>query len=420
MGQKLEYYEDIVKGIQKYYNEYTGDANKYAVAKLLLIDHRPIIKWFDGVPYYAYIVVSDPQYKVVYKRKNTSRVDKHGKLLERRFDEGALEKFLWKYESNYHLKDWAALEGILYNQGNLIQNTVKFESQMRDLDAISLITEEFRWIKAISTQDDFASMHNIMGMNFPQSVKSGFIGEVSFARWIKLMYSDYMLNANLELMEYYVRNYKRVRVYSEYSTIVNLTEFVPCVAKFGDIDCPALESELFGWMKSNFKAWMTDMLWYPRIPSVNGSVSVTEKTDEKLACYTNRAAVEIITKISAGVTIGRNMREVYSPKYLMGSIYAAIWGPTASGLNPPQIFYSNQVKWNRLVREDTIMGFYTGEKEVPEGYTVSEVEYTDMLFMEMLASVYGFNKASVIDRFRPVKRLVGIDDVRKAGILSND
>lgn len=418
---KNSYYQDIVNGIRRYYNEYTGDANKYAVAKLLLIDNRPVVKWLDGVPHYAYIVVSDPGFMVVYKKRSARRIDKYGQNLEHRFEAGSLERFLKKYESQYHLQEWASIEGVLYNSSALLPNAVRFDCKLKDLDAISLHTDEYIWIRRIATEDSYAGTHQVYGMDFPQSIPSKFIGNASFARWVNYMYMNYMLNANLELLEYYVRNYKRVRVFNEHSTVYHFTEFVPCMVRFGEIDNPVMQPEMVKWMQRQFPDWMKEMLAYSQVPSVNGSISISDVNDTVAAYYTNRAAVEIITKVSAAPDAGRMNVNVYSPRYLMGNVYAAIWGPMGvDGLDGlPPMFYSNRIKWHRLVKDDAIMGFYAEDKEVPKGYAVSDVEYPEMLFMEMLATVYGINKASLIDRLMPARRTVGIDDIRKAGILKN-
>lgn len=413
---KTDYYDAVVKSIRLHYNEYTGSDNTYAVTSLLLIDHRPVVRWINGIPYHAYVMVSNPDFWVVYKKKNSSHLDKDIRKVAPTYRDCPLKDFLAKYESSYHLRGWASIEEIMPNVSQLMPNHVEFDCCLKDLDAISLVTDEYTWISRIAMDPSYSGTHQIYGMDFPPSIESKFCGKTSFANWIKMMYLNYMMSANLDLLEYYVRNYRRLKVYGAFSTVYWFTEFVPCLLQITNIYNPMMQPDMIKMLRVNFMDWMAEMLAQPEAPSVHGSRISFEKSEDIAVYYTNRAAVQKITGYSAAPDAGRTKSNLYSPKYLMGQVYSAIWGPLNQSFTPPPMFYEGNIRWHCLVKDDVIMGFSPIPMKVPEGYTSFDCSYGEMLFMEMLASVYEYNRLSLINRFMVIYHPVTIEDIKKAGI----
>lgn len=415
-----DYYSVIEKHIRDHYNQYTGDQNAYAVSSLLLIDHRLVTRWIDGIPHYAYITVSNKDLWVVYKRKNSAHMSKDIRQIPVVYQDAPLKEFLTRYESIYHLKEWATIDELLPNIAQVVPNSVVFDCCLKDLDAISLFTTEYRWISRIAMDLSYASEHSILGIVFPATVPSKFLPARSFASWLKLMYYDYMLMSNLELLEYYVRNSRRSRGPVKFSTVYHFTEFVPCMLQFSGVFNPILTEGMVPVLKTYFPKWVDEMLSQTEAPGISGSRVTFEETDKVAVYYTTRASVEKITGYSAAPNAGRAKSNVYSPRYFMGQVYAALWGPQATEIRLPKMFYSCSIRWYYLVVDDKIRGFSPNKITAPNGAQCFDCSFGEMLFIEMLASVYGFNSYAIIQRLMPAYRSVSIDSIKKAGILDEE
>lgn len=410
-------YESIHRQIRSHYNEYTGDANVYSVTSLLLIDYQPVIRWVDGLAYYAYVTVSDSKLTIIYKHKDNARVFKDLNKIPRQLLGQPLKDFLEGYEGFYHLKEWATLENVKYEDSELQQNSVRFQDCQKELDAIMILTSEFEWIEKIVADPTYNQEHTLFGIEFPPTVASKNLGSLQFMQWLRRMYLDYMTDVNLRLLDYYYQNSRRIRSYDESSVIFWFTELVPCLVQFRGIYNPLLDGKVMEMLRREFPKWQAEMLTLNNIPALHGGRGYYNRDSNPVAFYTTRASVEKITlQTASNVFRGKHM-EFYSPKFFMAEVCSAVWG-RLSDIQAPAIFYRCNIPLYCLVENDRIIDITYKKIQPTAKMQVLECTYVQAAFIEMLTGVYGFNSYSTIQRGLRTLADPSIERIKSASVIS--
>lgn len=372
-----------------------SDANETRRLLLLLVDYRPLIKYIDGVPCYLYVDVYSQNGVTFYRSSASGRTGEQMLLLD---DVADLypdsRRFIYDFAvmTGNTIKEFATVEernsayisdGEIAFTGSFEHSQIKYLGRNHELQAILYISSEMIALrKVVESGEDspvngryrIANRMNLSGTDVSRSV------------WLKALYNNYMVEANLELMEYYYRNQKKpssIRMF-EMHRVNTFNEFVPVALKFSSIPNPVVGLMDEDGTYSEYASHLRESNLFRNVETVtplsvmNGRVStVTSETKGTFGWYATRAEISSCL----GIDVSKRTRDymtrnnllpirksqinidLYSPAAHMGLIYRSILqdlNDPATYLTPfdtPMMMFYNEVEYDM---PDALIRPFTG------------------------------------------------------------
>lgn len=410
---------------------------------LLLVDYKPLIKYIDGVPCYLNVDVYSEDGSTFY-RSSTSKESSEQMI--------SLDDLAELYpQSRKFITDFALATGNKVYEFDTIEERnnkplgvgeiaftnsykcqpIQYSNRNFELQAVIYLSPEMLALRdAIDNNKD-----SVTNNRYRISDRMYLDGkEVSRMTWLRALYNNHMIEANLELMEYYYRNQKKpssTRMF-EMNRVLTFDEFVPVALKFSGIPNPILHFDEEHNIYSEYcnelmkiKLFAAALQVKP-LSAMNGRVSsVTSESKNTYGLYSTRAEIGRYLGIDVSKRTKDFMRgrgylpinrsqiniDLYSPAAHMGLIYRDVF----NNCDNPEVFMTSldsrvMMAYKTFVPEDVlgqkftaaqIAGFSGGKKEDVErswgeDYNLVEINKYQELMLSYMNSVYGVIRPELI------------------------
>lgn len=339
-----------------------ANAVKFTVQRrllLILIDYRPLIKYINGVPHYLYVDMFSHNGSTFYRK------DASGNLSQEML---ALDDVAELYpNSRRFIHDFAISTGntiktfgsaadrnaaqLQNNEIGFVDNlgtsTLTYYARNFELQAVMFMSSEFIALQQVVRSGQDSPL--LSRYRFPSTVMLNG-APISRVDWMKAMYTNYLIEANLELMEYYYQNQNRPRSNRafEINRMYTFNEYVPIALKFSHIPNPIVDelSSVEGEIEFEHYSALCDnsslfknaeyVSMLSRIGGQPGDTFADSK--DTLGLYATRDKISEVLGIDVSkrttdfmkrrnlLPVATNLKNIdlYSPCFLMNIIYSEI------------------------------------------------------------------------------------------------
>lgn len=387
---------------------------------LLLVDYKPLIKYIDGVPCYLNVDVYSEDGSTFY-RSSTNKESSEQMI--------SLDDLAELYpQSKKFITDFALATGNKVYEFDTIEERnskplgvgeiaftnsyvcqpIQYSIRNFELQAVIYLSPEMLALRdAIDNNKD-----SVTNNRYRISDRMYLDGkEVSRMTWLRALYENHMIEANLELMEYYYRNQKKpssTRMF-QMNRVLTFDEFVPVALKFSGIPNPILDTDEETGATTEYyselmrvKLFQNVVLVQP-LSAMNGRVSsVTSESKNTYGLYSTRAEIGRylgidVSKRTKDYLRGRGYLpinrsqiniDLYSPCSHMGLIYRDIFSHSEN----PYVFMTSldspvTLKYQTFQPEDVLIQPFVGVRILGfSGTPISEIDKsanTDYNFIEI-------------------------------------